>query len=399
MRVAAALLASSALGALAQADHPLTLGDALQAAWSRSLEAARVSGRQQQARAEQLVADSWLPQAPAFEASQREGRSAAEPGKRESEVGVALPIWRPGQRDASQRTAQAGLDGAQAAELAARLQLSGELRELAAAVRAATAELRQAELEQQLYAQLATDVERRVRAGDLARADALAARAELLAAQARQQDSRLRLQGWQARWQLVTGWIQLAVPESPLPSDASGLDTHPQLRLAELEHERSRLRVTQVQAQSVAAPELRFSLREEQPAQDPGRRHSVAVGVRLPFGTATYHQPQLAAALAEQELAEVQLQRTRRQLESDLALARSGLQVADEQAHAARERATLLRQRADLIKRAFDAGESSLPELLRTLDAAAQAQAAAARQQATLERAQSQLRQALGRLP
>lgn len=401
--VAGGVLGASALAqdqapALVPASERPTLAQALQAAWARAPEAARASGRTQQARAEQAVADSWLAGAPAFEATQREGRSAANSGSRETELGVALPIWRPGLRDSSQRAAQAGAEGALADEQAARLQLAGELRVLAATLRAGEAERQLAELDQQLYAQLAADVERRVRAGDLASADALAARAEALAARARAQDSALRLQARRARWQLLTGWAQAAQAE-PAPGDAPGPDVHPLLRLAELERERSRARLEQVQSQSVAAPEFRFSVREEQAAQAQGSQHSVAVGLRLPFATATHRQPQLAAALAEQELAEAQAERTRAQLLSELELARTGLQAAAEQDSGARERAALLRERARLIELSFRAGESPLPELLRTLAAAAQAEAAAARQQAALELAQAQLRQALGILP
>jgi hypothetical protein len=53
--------------------------------------------------------------------------------------------------------------------------------------------------------QLQDDVERRVRTGDLSRADALAAQAERLAATAQQADAGQRLQAARSRWTLLTG--------------------------------------------------------------------------------------------------------------------------------------------------------------------------------------------------
>ncbi len=68
------------------------------------------------------------------------------------------------------------------------MRLAGELREAAWQIAAANAELAQTDTQAQGLNQLADDVERRVRAGDLARADALAAQAEHLAATALQSE-------------------------------------------------------------------------------------------------------------------------------------------------------------------------------------------------------------------
>ena len=65
-----------------------------------------------------------------------------------------------------------------------RLRLAGRLREAIGDLHLAEAELQQVERLVQDLGLLTNDVERRVRAGDLAPADALAARSELLGAQA-----------------------------------------------------------------------------------------------------------------------------------------------------------------------------------------------------------------------
>jgi len=381
----------------ASASRP-TLSQALDAAWQRSLEASEASGQQRRAQAEQAAAGAWLAAAPSLELSQREGRRNSD--SRETEVGVALPLWRPGQRDKAGQAAQAELDWAAAAEQAARLRLAGLVRESAGALQAQESELRLTGLQRQLLQRLSDDVARRVKAGDLAPADALAARADLADAEAQDAEAQQRLLTQRSHWQLLTG-LGLA-PEGlgrQAPPNESALDEHPESRLARQALERARYSVALVQATRGSAPELGVSLRQERPGQGAGTQHTIALGLRIPFGTETHSQPRLAAALAEQDLAQTIEQRTRARLSAELQLAQSQLLGSTAQARLGQERAALLRERAMLIEKSFKAGETPLPELLRALNAAAQAENAAARQQATLSLAQARLQQAAGLLP
>lgn len=375
-----------------------TLSQALDAAWQRSLEATETSGQQRRAQADQAAAGAWLAAAPSLEVSQREGRRNSD--SRETEIGVALPLWRPGQRDKAGQAAQAESNWAASAEQAARLRLAGAVREAAGAMQAQESEVRLTSLQRQLLQRLADDVARRVKAGDLAPADALAARADLADAEAQDAEAQQRLQAQRSHWQLLTG-LALA------PDSASGqaaatqatLDDHPELRLAGQALERARRRVALVQAQRGDAPELGLSVRQERPGQGIATQHTVALGLRIPFGTDTHTQPRLAAALADQDLAQTIEQRTRARLSVELELAQSQLSSNTAQARLAQERAALLRERANLIDKSFKAGETPLPELLRALNAAALAETSAARQQAALSLAQARLQQAAGLLP
>jgi outer membrane protein, heavy metal efflux system len=126
---------------------------------------------------------------------------------------------------------------------------------------------------------------------------------------------------------------------------------------------------------------------------------SVAVALRLPFGTDARNVPLEAAAASELDLAETQVQRLHERLLSEAATARHAESSAQAQLQAETARARLLRERAVLIDASFRAGETPLPELLRALAAAAQADAAVARQSTALGLAQARLQQTLGQLP
>lgn len=406
-RLAGCALAFSLLGLPAAAQSPpgseppptLSLAAALDGAWQRALASRETAGGQRRAQAERQAAASLWAAPPAVELTHRSDRLGSQLGQRETELSLAWPIWLPGQRARRLASAEASAAAAQQAEAAARLKLAGDLREAAWALVARQAELAQAEVERSALAALADDVDRRVRAGDLARSDALAARAEVLGATARAADARQQLQAERSRWQLLTGSGALPAAAETTSATDDALASHPALRLAQAHSEAARQRLQLLRHTRRDPPEVIVGVRQDRAARGDAAQHSVAVGVRWPFGTADRNLPLEAAALADLDLAEFDEARTRDRLAAEAAAARSAVQAAEQQLGAARERAGLLRERSQLLDKSFRAGESPLPDVLRALAAAAEADAAAARQQAALGLARARLHQAQGSMP
>ncbi len=378
----------------------LSLADALELAWQRAVSARESAAQRRNADAGQAVAARPWAAPPALEIGLRQ--DADTPRGREAELGLAVPLWLPGQRAAAAALAQGTVAQAEAATQRARLQLAGALREAAWALAALQAEATQAEAWMAAQDRLADDVARRVQAGDLARADALVARAEALSARAQHAEVVQRLQAARTHWQQLTGSAAapaLDEPTAPVPAAARVDDAHPALRHARLVAEQADQRVALMQRSRREPPELSVGLRQESPGGGESRRHSLVVGVRLPFGTDDRNRPLEAEALGELDVAQTAEQRLREQLDADLATAQAALASARARLDAELARARLLRERATLIDTSFRAGESPLPELLQALSAAAQAEAAVARHTAALGLARAQLQQALGRLP
>lgn len=371
---------------------------ALDAAWQRAVAARESEGQRRRAEADRSVASSLWAAPPSLALSHRDDRLQSNAGRRETEIGVAVPLWLPGQRAARVGTAEAAATQALAAEQVARLRLAGDLREAAWQLAALQAELVQADTQVRSLKQLADDVERRVRAGDLARADALAAQAEHLAAAAQQADVQQRLQAARSRWTLLTGLTAAPDPSSDAATEAPTA-THPELVFAAQSTELARQRVELMRRSRRDAPELTVGVRQDTPGRAESSQGSLVVGLRLPFGTDDRNRPLEAAALAELDVAQTHEQRLRERLDSDIAAARDALRSAQAQLDAETARARLLRERATLIDKSFRAGETPLPDLLRALAAAAQADSAAARQNAALGLARARLQQALGLLP
>ena len=390
---------------VSEASGPVSVSwtQAVEAAWARSPLHVEAQGRQRVAQASRQVADSWLVAPPSLDVAQREGVSAATRGERETELGVSLPLWRWDQRDRSQASASAEAAWADASQQAVRWRVAGLVREAAARVRLAQADLAQVNTQQQLLATLAQDVARRVRAGDLAPADELAAKAELLGWEAQTSQARWALQAEMSAWQTLTGLsaVPLAEPVAmtgAVQATADDLAAHPEAQLANLGVALARARVASAAQLAGAAPELGVSWRQER-AKLGGAQNSVALSMKLPLGAATHRQPQLAAALAAQDTALAEQAQTQRHLGSQLELAQAHWANTQAQATNEQERARLLRQRGQWLQRAFSAGETALPDLLRALSAAAQAEAAAARQQAALAQAWARLQHAQGLMP
>ncbi|WP_084018135.1 TolC family protein [Azoarcus olearius] len=405
--MAACAIAGSMIccAALAQTTAPrVGLARALDAAWQRTQAGTEAQVALARAEAEQAAADSLLAEPPALELSHRSDRWHDNKGARENEVGLALPLWLPGQRSARQAAAEAGRALAHVGEDADRLRLAGEVREAAWALAGLDAEAAVAEAQLRYLRALAADVERRVQAGELARTDAIAARAEALAAQAAFSEARERRHAAMTRWQTLTGLDAPADPREPDTVPAAAGDdglpaTHPGLRLAAQAVEHARRGVEVARTDRAAPPELTLSYRREVGESGAAAERSITVGLRVPFGTDARNRPLAAAAQGELAQAQVAELRLRQQLAGDLLVARGALQAAQAQAEAARERAGLLRERAQLIDKAFRAGEAALPELLLAASAATQGEAGRARQDAALGLARARLQQVSGILP
>lgn len=387
-----------------------TLAQAVEAAWQRATQAREAEGQARRAAAERVAISSPWAAPPALELSYRDDRWQTSAGRREVEAGLAWPLWLPGQRDARGAAVNADVDSSQAAVQAGRLHFAGLVREAAWGIAAHQAEADLADAQVRSLQEISEDVRRRVKAGDLAHADALAAQSEALAAQSAQWAARQRLNASYAQWKTLTGMAlvpdlaQDTVPpygSAAVPPSASqfAVETHPDARVAALAVERARKRLEVVATSQRDSPELLLRIRQDTPGRGESVQNSIGIGLRIPLGTASRNQPLQAAALSELDIALTLKQRTEERLDADAALALAQVRTAEQQLAADRQRSALLRERASLVDRSFKAGETSLPELLRALAAATQADISFSRQQAELGLARARLQQSLGILP
>ncbi len=380
---------------------PSTLAAAVESAWQRTAVSAEARGLIRRADADRTAAEALWAAPPSLDAGHRTGRFQTSTGARETELGVVVPLWLPGQRSARLASSAADRAVAESNQASARLDVAGEVRTLLWEIARFRSEVAVLQDQAASLRSLADDVDRRVRAGDLARADALAARGEVLGAEAVISQAGLNLQAALSQWVVLTGTesIPSTGDADVEPKGAASIEEHPTLRLAAMQVESARRRLDLATASRRSPPEVIARFRQETGGRPESSINNVGFAVRIPLATADRNQPLLAAALSDLDIAESRERQRRAQIEAAVRTARAAVDAVEIQLETERRRAALLRERSDLVLASFRAGETSLPELLRASGAARQAEASLTRQQAAFGLARARLQQANGQLP
>lgn len=406
------LLGLAASGAWAQAASPAspvvtTLRQAFDAAWARQPEAQSLDMRRAAALARHESVDRWSAEPPAFEVSGKTDQLHRNDGSREYEIGLAVPLWLPGERASTAALADAEVRANTSRTLAAQLRT-------AAGVRAAYWDWQRARIDvlvarERLASarELAADVSKRVRAGDLARADQHQADGALATAEASLAEASGALAGAEQQLRALTGMTPalaaegLSVAEAepaPAPPVALGAG-HPAIAELRDRAELAQRSMTLAGIQGRANPELNLATTRERGASGESWQQTVTIGVRIPFGSDTRNRARVASASAEAIEAETQLRLERERLTAEVDTARVRVESARTLVASAEQRAQLARESRGFFQKAFRLGETDLPTRLRIELEAAEAERQVARTRIELAAAVSALRQAIGLLP
>jgi cobalt-zinc-cadmium efflux system outer membrane protein len=400
---------------LKSAPH-LSMAQLLEQAWARQSEARAAPWRQQSLARAQAASRSWLADTPSLLLQGQTDRPGSGQGERELEVGLALPLWRPGQSVQAQAASEADLIAYERRLHAQRWRLAAEVREAWWQAQRMRVDVQQAQTRLNNARQLAQDVARRVQAGDLARADqhqadsAVAQSRWSLAQAEGEQDAALqRLRQLSGDWSLsidqlpVEGWVQPPVDIGPPPLPGVAPASHPWLVEADAREAQALSQARLAEASRLPAPELTvLGTRTHGTAGEPDRR-SLTVGIQWPFEvggpTAARADAQVLAAWALAHEAEAERMQVQEQIRAQMAQAQGRLKSAQAQWNAAREHVRLAHETRGFFDRSFQMGHTDLPTRLRVEHEAALAERALQRARIELSAAWSDWRQALGELP
>jgi cobalt-zinc-cadmium efflux system outer membrane protein len=381
----------------------VTLKQAFDAAWQRQPEARSADARRQAADAHLAFAQRWTAEPIALELSARTDRLSGNYGAREYVAGVAAPLWLPGERSGVQAVAQAERSTVDSRVSAARWRVAGAVREAWWAAQRAAVEATLAQARLANAQQLADDVARHVKAGDLARADQLQADGVVAAAQSAFLEAQwAQAQSWQAL-RALTG-AEPAKALSTLAEPSPGVSPrpaadHPSLRELAGRTDLARRTLELASVQTRANPELTLSATRDRGVFADAYAQSLTVDVRIPFGSDERQTSRLAAAGAEQTEAEVQLELERNRIATELVTTDVRVGAARLIVAAADKRAALAVETRRIFEKSFRLGETDLHARLRVELEAFEAERQRDRSHIDLAQAVSQWRQALGLLP
>jgi cobalt-zinc-cadmium efflux system outer membrane protein len=395
----ALVLAWCAGTALAQ-PTPSGLKKAFDAAWARQPEAQALPAQREAVQARQRAAQAWTPEPAALSLSSKSDRLLRNRGARELEVGVAVPIWLPGERARSAELAAAEAGAAESRASAAQLRLAAALREAWWGWQRARAELDIASGQRQAAQLIAADVARRLKAGDLARADQHQADGAVAAAELAVAQAQAALAAAGLPLQALTGLRpEAGVEAEPAPADTTAPEPHPVLIDLQQRAAVAERAAALAGTQSRANPELTVATGRERGAFGEDYGQAVTLALRIPFGGGARHEGRVASARAELAELQAQLALERERLQAERQAAQARVEAATALQQAAERRAQLARESRGFFDKSFRLGETDLPTRLRIEAEAAEAERQAAR--AAIERAAagSAWRQALGLLP
>ena len=383
----------------------LSLRQVFDAAWSRQPEAMALQARRDAARAQQSAAAAWTPEPAALEISNKTDRLNRNQGARELEVGVAVPLWLPGERGRTAALAEAEGAAIESRATAAQLRVAATVREAWWQWQRARIEVDSARDQLDSTRRIAADVARRTKAGDLARADQHQADGAVASAEANMAQAEAGLAAARQQLRALTGAApatsEAAASEAEPDPGTAATDMEAHAALLELKDRAVVAERTAALAstQSRANPELMLATTRDRGAFGEAAQQTITLGVRIPFGGGPRHDARTANARAEATEVQAQLALERERVMAEREAAKVRVDASRSQLTAAERRAQLARESRGFFDKSFRLGETDLPTRLRIEAEAAEAERQAARTRIEFAAAISAWRQALGLLP
>lgn len=384
----------------APAAPPLTLKTLFDRAWEQQPEAQSAALRRESAQAARSGASSWTAEPAALELQAKTDRPGSNQGSREVELGVALPLWLPGERARKAALGDAEIKAVESRRLAAQLQLAATVRETWWTLQRAQAELGLAQDRLQNAQRLAADVARRFKAGDMSRADQAQADSAVAQSEAAVAEATGARDVAQAALAVWGGGVEVGAEPEPeaMPGTARPED-HPAVANWQDQAEVARRAADLAAVQTRANPELTVAATRGREQSGERYRQTFTVGVRVPLGGGDRARAKETAARADALDAEVRARVEQDRLAADVAAAIARVKATQAQREALARHAALARDTRGFIDKAFRLGEADWPTRLRVELEAAQAERQLARARIDAAAAVSTLRQALGLLP
>lgn len=381
-------------------DSALDLRAVVEAALAAHPQSGELVARELEAEAWAARGRQWLAAAPALYFSYLTDRPRDDWGQRQYDLGLDLPLWRVGQRDAVRSLASSASRESGAAGAALRLEVAGLLRGTLWDIAAAASAIDAARDGEALARELVRVVERLNESGDLPRADVLLARATLLEREQALVAAEASLLDAERTYRSLTRLETRPASIIEAPSELDALtDTHPFIALAEAGVLRAEANRDLVGREVRGPLTLSIGPHREIDPFTTVPRDSVVVELNMPVGGKGYGATQTAQAQREAAAAVAERGALVRRLDLDLHEAEHTLLVLERSVALADERNALAAQQLAMAQAAFAQGEIELRELIRIQESTLAARREIERLEIERARTVAALNQALGVTP
>ena len=382
-------------------DPSLTFPVLLQQSLLHSPEYVTLAARDAEAASHLAAARRWLAGRPTLEVTYADDQPRSATGMTELEYGLALPLWRPGERRGASLLARSMGRHAEAWRQSLELTVAGQLRDALAALEVAERGLEIERSATRDTAQLVSTVERLFEAGEAAALDVAQARTLLLTQRRQELEAESALAQAEAAYVRLTGLsARPANPhrETPTPDQAIGAH-HPWLRMLSAGVDVADQQIQRARLEARGNPALAIGARRERGSRGEDYNDSMVLGLSVPFGGSAHVDAQVSSAKREKAESEAAVRAAQRELTQRLDETRRELATVTQSLRLTEEQVALDRQQWEMARAAFEAGESTLFHVLTALR---QSRASAREHELLRLRSESlvpQLNQIVGVLP
>ncbi|WP_231587172.1 TolC family protein [Methylophilus sp. TWE2] len=377
----------------------MTLHEVLQQVVAIHPQQSLLAAHQQMVQARKVMANSWLPQAPSVGFSHQNDALLSNRDEREWQAQMQIPIWLPGQRQARSQVASLA-DDSLIQDRAGLQQLAADLlRNAVWEIAMRRNDVSLMENRRSTLRSIGEDVQKRFKAGEVARLDVMQTQQETLQAERQLVTANAELMHAQFRYQQLTGLSEMPAKLEETLSTREHYEDSPYWQAAQ-----ARLKLAEGQRDLTAIeqrqnPQLTLSTRTIQGGFDYAYNSSMGVAINIPLQSEVHRAPLLANAEQNIGDARTQLETLRRQLENNLHEAEHNLHVSRQELTLVQQQQTIASENASLARKAYRLGELDLNQLLRLQLLAFEAERSLSSQQLQVQWNIAKYNQAVGVLP
>jgi cobalt-zinc-cadmium efflux system outer membrane protein len=384
-----------------QKSAAIEFADAFEQALQKAPEDLLTQSAREQASSAQSIAERWIVGAPAWQASVIDDRLLSDRGLRELETGVAVNIWRPGERDDARALGTAYQQRSAAMQNYLRWLVAGRVRGNLAALELADLQVAATLQAQQDALQLLETTGRLQSAGALSALDVLQAESLWLQKGAEVLDANAALVDAERSWQVLTGLSTR--PERAHHETRSALEEitaeHPLLALRLSEVTLSQRNVDEAERNAKGSPNISFGVRRERGDWQQPYIDSVGVSVSIPItspAVVASGSSDARAASVNSELAHIQdlraLTAQLHEVEHELFTLEQALPLTERQVQ-------VNQQQWQMAQTAFAVGETDLTHVMMAMQRAQDSARVYQQQLLRQQHLNSEYNQIIGVLP
>jgi outer membrane protein TolC len=377
-----------------------TLSTVLEHAVKYSPDYLRIVALHQESNALKQRGDSYLGGAPIISALYTDDQPFKNRGYLEADSDLQLPLWNWGQREAGQRLGELAAQTANSYPSALLWEVASIVREALWNIELQHSRLEKAEQLLKIAQKRLVTIQRRVDAGDLARADLLLAQSDVLAHQSHLKQADAGFVDANVHYINVSGLTKIPTDFSEQQSSRTKIiENHPAIEFMVDKVKRAQAQVNWVEKSGVANPSINFGSTHERDNRNNGIDNRLHLGISIPFGGGAFTAPKIATANRELVEEMSKLEQTRRRLVHDLHEAEHSIGVDRARLEIAQKRNVIAKQYMDMSDQAFQAGEIRLLDLIRIQKDSETINLEVLEAEISLQRGIARYNQAVGELP